>query len=89
MIINGAILGAGVILTGLLEETLEGFSEMVMIATSSYGTVGIKVFSKKILYCPSGVEHLLSANSNQRAEMNTCGNLHHSPKINRPTTNSS
>ena len=48
MIINEATLGAGVILTGLLVETLEGLAKMVIIAISSHGTVGIKIFSNKI-----------------------------------------
>ena len=34
VIISGAILGADVILTGLLEETLEGLAEIVIMATS-------------------------------------------------------
>ena len=89
VIINGEILGEDVILTGLLEETLEGLAEMVMIATSSCRTVGTRVFRTKSLCYPSGVEHMPSANNNQKAEINTCGNLHHILEINRPATNSS
>ena len=48
VIINGAILGTGVTLTGFHEETLEGLAEMVMMTTSLIGTNGIIVFSNKI-----------------------------------------
>ena len=48
MIISGANHGADVILTGLLEETLEGLVEMVIMVTSSIGTTGIIVFSNII-----------------------------------------
>ena len=48
MIIIRAILGTDVILTGFLEETLEGLAEMVIIAISSHRTVGIKVFSNTL-----------------------------------------
>ena len=48
VIINGAILGTGVTLTGFLEETLEGLAEMVIMATSSFGTNRNIIFSNKI-----------------------------------------
>ena len=48
VIINRAILIAGVILTGLIKEALEGLEEMVIIAMSSDGTIGTRVFSNKI-----------------------------------------
>ena len=46
--INGAILGTDVILTGFLVEALEELSKMVIIATSSARTKGITVFSNRI-----------------------------------------
>ena len=46
--INGAILGTDVILTGFLEEALEEFAEMVIIETSSKETKGTTVFSNRI-----------------------------------------
>ena len=58
--INGAILGTYVILTGFLVEALEELSKMVIIATSSVGTKGTK-----FLYYPSGVGHLISKDGNR------------------------
>ena len=87
--INGATLGTNVILTGFLEEALEGLAEMVIMETSSIGINEIKIFSNKISCYSSGAEHLISTNDNQQVGWNTSGILRHNLEINQPTISSS